>query len=234
MNPEIRLEQHIKDQSYVYRTHWIHSLLERGLKPTCTILERVEPSNDWEAREKYWIAKGREEGWQLTNLTSGGEGLQDPSPEVCMKISESRKGMRFSEEHRYRMSVAAKNRTEEYRLNMSKIMMGKLKGYKHSEKSKRNMSEARMGCNLSKETRQKISDSRMGHSVSKETRQKMSKSQRGENNPGAKLTSKEVLEIRHLISVDGIPKKDLAIAFGVSVGSIYNIVSFRTWKHLKG
>lgn len=231
IDPEARLEQHIKDQSHIYKTHWIRSLLGRGLAPTCTILEIVKPGNDWEASERYWIGKGYEEGWPLTNFTSGGEGLRDPSPEVRTKMSAAKKGKKLSEEHKYKIGAASKNRTEEYRLKMSKVMRGKrgCLGYKHSEETRRRMSKAKMGHSVSKETRDKISKIHKGKIVSEATKQK----RRGENNPNAKLTSKEVLEIRHLIGTGCVSKNELAIAFDVSMDSIYKIAGFRTWKHLR-
>lgn len=38
-------------------------------------LERVPPGADWIESERFWIAKYRNEGARLLNLTDGGEGL---------------------------------------------------------------------------------------------------------------------------------------------------------------
>ena len=60
-------------------------------------------------------------------------------------------------------------------------------GYKHSEESRKKMSEnnARywQGKTLSEETRKKMSESCKGKKLSEETRKKMSESKKGENNP---------------------------------------------------
>ena len=60
-------------------------------------------------------------------------------------------------------------------------------GYKHSEESRKKMSEnnARywQGKTLSEETRKKMSESCKGKKLSEETRKKMSESRKGENNP---------------------------------------------------
>ena len=342
VDPEGRLEQHIKDQSHVYRTYWIRSLLKRGLKPTCIILERVEPSNDWEASERYWIAYGHEQGWRLTNLTSGGDGLHDPSPETRAKMSKSQKargplsmkarasysrafkGRKLTKEWKEKISGSlightvsrytrkllsmfnkGKKRTVEARAKSSKAMkalwadpnsifnskkyrdkraaslvghpvseetkqrmreghrnmspeakaeksrklreasLGKKRG-PMSEEHKRNISESQRGKVLTEEHKQKLREANLGKKHSKETKRQMSESHkgkivseatkqklRGENNACSKLTSKEVLEIRRLLKMDQSSKKELAVIFGISLGTIYDIDRLRTWKHLK-
>ena len=51
----------------------------------------------------------------------------------------------------------------------------------------------------------------------------------GEKNPNAKLTLKEVREIRRLAR-DGKKKKDLSILFGVALRTISSIVKGETWR----
>lgn len=60
--------------------------------PYMRILE-VADGDTWANREMYWIAYGRAQGWDLFNLTDGGEGLH---------------GLEHSDEHRRKNSEAHK------------------------------------------------------------------------------------------------------------------------------
>lgn len=55
---------------------------------------------------------------------------------------------------------------------------------------------------------------------------------RGEQVAGAKLTEKEVLQIRSLYAQGGTSLSKLAAQFGVSKGVIQHIVAYRTWRHV--
>lgn len=59
------------------------------------------------------------------------------------------------------------------------------------------------------------------------------KSHKGEKNPRAKLTAEEVLKI-HEILVEGVPVREIAEIFGVSLTTIYDIKSGRRWSHVTG
>jgi len=124
-NPIKRLRTHI-EQSHQKNTHkecWIIGLLNIGLKPDIEILEIVSAFSDWEAREKWWIAEGRDLGWRLTNTTDGGDGGATTkgksswnagkhgifSEDALRRISEANKGKK-SLETRQRMSEACKRR----------------------------------------------------------------------------------------------------------------------------
>lgn len=52
----------------------------------------------------------------------------------------------------------------------------------------------------------------------------------GEHNPAAKLTEKQVLEIRGLYKKGR--SKDLAKQFGVNINTIWSVVFRRHWKHI--
>jgi hypothetical protein len=56
------------------------------------VLEAANGSN-WAERERYWIAHGRSSGWDLFNLTDGGDGLHGlvPSDEHRQKNSDAHK-----------------------------------------------------------------------------------------------------------------------------------------------
>lgn len=53
----------------------------------------------------------------------------------------------------------------------------------------------------------------------------------GENNPAAKLTAKQVLEIRNLAQ-QKIKRKTIAQTFGVSLALIEKIISRSVWNHI--
>ena len=54
----------------------------------------------------------------------------------------------------------------------------------------------------------------------------------GELHWGARLTTKEVQEIRQLYSSGGITQKSLGIRFGVGQAAIWQIVNRKRWKHI--
>lgn len=62
-------------------------------------------------------------------------------------------------------------------------------------------------------------------------RQSKGRGVKGENTRHAKLTEENVKQIRKL-SVEGTPGTKLAVAFGVSINSIYVIVNKTAWKHI--
>lgn len=54
---------------------WLKKHIEAGDPFHIKHLERVPPGADWIESERFWIAKYRNEGARLLNLTDGGEGL---------------------------------------------------------------------------------------------------------------------------------------------------------------
>lgn len=74
-NPKRRYQSHLwdkpKSKSYSYR--WIQSLLKQGLKPIITVIDEIE--GDWQWLEQYWIEQFTNWGFNLTNITLGGEGV---------------------------------------------------------------------------------------------------------------------------------------------------------------
>lgn len=68
-----------------HRHKWIRSLLRRGVEPEIKILEEVTEHN-WKERETYWIKKFAKN--KLTNGTTGGEGLINPTKRVRRAISK--------------------------------------------------------------------------------------------------------------------------------------------------
>lgn len=57
-----------------HKRNWVNALRKLGLKPVMSIVDEV-PEEDWKYWEKFWIAQFRTWGFNLTNHTSGGDGL---------------------------------------------------------------------------------------------------------------------------------------------------------------
>ena len=70
---------------------WLAKREREGKQVCIKWIETVEPGDDWQARERHWIAALRIEGAAILNLTEGGEGLA---------------GHTFSEEHKAKISAA--------------------------------------------------------------------------------------------------------------------------------
>lgn len=109
------------------------------------ILEENIHSEFIEEKEIYYIAKLREEGYNLKNLTDGGEGAINTisglseklkkihigskrSQETKDRISASKKGKGFSKKHKYNLSLARKKRITklETKIKTSKTSKGKI------------------------------------------------------------------------------------------------------------
>jgi len=123
IRPELRLKDHMNDVSNCHRSHWLQSLKKQGAKPDLLILEKIHGDWPWQHSERYWIARGRREGWPLTNNTSGGDGVPDlpletrakmravwtgrkHSPESCARIGDSKRGTKHKESTKKLMSMA--------------------------------------------------------------------------------------------------------------------------------
>jgi hypothetical protein len=93
-----RLGIHVSRRS-TYKSHansWIIGLLAIGKRPLIELIELC--GDDWEERERFWIAHYRMIGASLTNHTDGGEGKPGNMP---------------SEETRAKMRAAHARRTPE-------------------------------------------------------------------------------------------------------------------------
>jgi hypothetical protein len=128
IRPSERLANHINEpQSNCHRSHWLHSLKAKGLKPILLIIEELSGNWPWQEAERYWIAFGHAQGWPLTNNTSGGDGVPDlpaatrekmrkvwlgrkHTPETLIKLSKASRGRRHSAESKAARSAMFKGR----------------------------------------------------------------------------------------------------------------------------
>lgn len=54
----------------------------------------------------------------------------------------------------------------------------------------------------------------------------------GERHGRARLTTAQVLEMRHHYRIRGVTQLELANLYDISTGTVSAIISHRTWKHL--
>lgn len=86
---KVRFKGHIgesREKETSHKHKWIRKLLREGVEPVVIILEEVMPEN-WQLREKFWIAELRISN-KLTNSTEGGEGLVNPAKYIRRRIAK--------------------------------------------------------------------------------------------------------------------------------------------------
>lgn len=92
-NPKSRLAAHISKakcgETRHHCAHWIRQLLKLGSRPVLEIVYCVPEDEDWQIHEKRLIAQYRSAGFDLTNLTGGGDGWYEPSPELLARRGRS-------------------------------------------------------------------------------------------------------------------------------------------------
>lgn len=132
-----RINQHLQPSNLIksnYKNNWIKSLLKINLKPLVVVLKKCKNYKELPKIEKEIIAIYKFLGYNLTNLTNGGDGTTGRilSSETKRKISASNigkirstqtvnkwrhtftknknvspnKGRKFSEKHRKNLSIA--------------------------------------------------------------------------------------------------------------------------------
>lgn len=127
---------------HLYR--WIAQLKQQGLEPDLIVLEETN-EQEWAERECFWIAKGRELGWRLTNITNGGKGGpsnlgREHSEQTRKKISLANSGSRH---HQYGKKVP-----ESTKRKIIESVTGERNhfyGRSHNEETKQMISEKKKG-----------------------------------------------------------------------------------------
>lgn len=95
-NPQKRLNGHVCGALRGYYDHhtarWLRALHQDGHRPEIVILHEVVPSESWQEIERAFIASAADRGWNLTNSTAGGEGLDylDPKDDARYRANLSR------------------------------------------------------------------------------------------------------------------------------------------------
>jgi group I intron endonuclease len=86
---------------------WILKLLRSNMKPIMSIIEECE--SDWQPREVYWIQYYKDKGYDLCNLSTGGDGVGHTELSKS-KISSSLKGRVRTKEERDKISKSMAGR----------------------------------------------------------------------------------------------------------------------------
>ena len=115
----VDIDRRIKEHNQIHRNKkskknsWITHLIRNGMQPIMEVLEECEESR-WVERERYWIRYYKELGFDLKNMTLGGEGNNGYvfTTEDRLKQSESQKLRHkttpFSMETREKLSKKAR------------------------------------------------------------------------------------------------------------------------------
>lgn len=170
--------------------YWNNIVAKHG--HTVHIVAYFEFEEDAFAHEKELIAELRAAGFNLANMTDGGEGaegrvvsdetrvkLQNPSPETRAKMSTAQLGNKKFFGKKHSVESRAKISAYNYKRLQSDDLRAKL--CNPSVETRAKLSAARKGCVASDETRAKISSAGkgnkrfMGKTHSQETRDKLSK-----------------------------------------------------------
>lgn len=132
-NPKVRYANHLCiDKLKSKKNSWIKSLKDKGLKPYINIIDEALTIEDIHLMEIKYIAKYKQLGYRLTNMTLGGEGNERPcSEETKLKISKSLKEKYLKENHK----IKGIKWSEKRRLEKSKATMGKKPTYGMLNKS---------------------------------------------------------------------------------------------------
>lgn len=188
-----RLGEHIQDSKrkhyYGLKHNWVNSLYKTGIKPKIELICEVDDLC-WKEEEVFYISYLRFLGFDLKNTTLGGEGVH---------------GMKLSDEHKLKISIAHKSRIktpeqiEQERERFKNIRYNN-KGIPMSEEQKIKISKANKGKKHTEETRKKISQKLMGNIVSSEARAKISAFNKGKK----VIRTKEQIE-KHRAAITGKP-----------------------------
>ena len=104
-DPKQRLKAHYNKARYkpTHKFNWIKTLKDRGIRPIMEIIEEVS-IEIWKEREKYWIMFYLEQGFSLTNCTTGGDGLTFGNQTSFKKGHKVWLGKKHSEETKKKIS----------------------------------------------------------------------------------------------------------------------------------
>lgn len=72
-----RFKEHLSDISLRdnhRKNNWIKSLMKRGKIPNVKIIQKIDRDNQLNQAEIYWIKYFKKHGYNLTNMTDGGDG----------------------------------------------------------------------------------------------------------------------------------------------------------------
>ncbi len=194
-----RKRDHIGHAKRGYTYYFHNALKKHGEKNfKWIILAKADSEKQLNQLEKFYIAHYREIG-EIYNLTDGGDGSSgfNHSEKTKKKMSKSQKGNKNSLGYKH---------TEEHKRKLSETLKSNKHGigHRHTEETRSKMSESHKGQipwsagkHLSDETKRKISKALKGKNITLETRLKMSLAQSGSNNAmyGKKVSTETRLKM---------------------------------------
>lgn len=98
-DPKARYRKHLSHKKRTKLTNWFKSLTNEGLLPKMVIIDSANDRESANNLEKFWIIKHKEWGFDLKNMTDGGDGGDTMSgrklsKEARLKISRAKKGVK--------------------------------------------------------------------------------------------------------------------------------------------
>jgi len=132
-------------------------------------------------------------------------------------------------ESRRRKSISAKNRLPMPQETKDKISRAHV-GYRHTKEARQRMSRSHTGSKMPEEQRNRM----IGRALTREHCDSISVVTRGENNPKAIINENLVREIRRRYCTENISTVELGRDMDISYHIIYDVVNYRSWKHVEG
>jgi group I intron endonuclease len=224
-----RFERHInesKNSTLSHKKAWVNSLLNKNKEPIIEVIDVVD-INEWQFWETYWISQFKTWGFYLTNMTHGGDGFSCGSIPWNKYIS----GYHIhSDEYKRDLSLkysGTKNpcygkKASEYTIELMKINHVGMSGKNHNSITKEKISDKNSGSN----------NGMYGKKHNDDIINKIKEASTGENHSMSKLTDSDVILMRKYYIDKTYSRKELVKMFNISQSSVFNIVTYKSWKHL--
>ncbi len=201
-----------------------------------SVIEEHGNEEDCNEAEIFFIEYFLFLGARLYNLTKGGEGVSGRvvTKETREKISKSRIGLKHTDETKEKLRIINTGK----KLSPERIekTASKLRGRKQPEELKmrwRKPKSEEGRRNMSAAQKEKWQDVEFKASMKGKFKRKTIPA--GQNNPSAKLTEEQVIEIRRLYNEDHISSYKIWKMYNhlnISYTTIKQIIKRETWKHI--
>jgi len=190
----------------------------------------INELNQWETHWKIYYLSQVHGDWNKVLFCdlhdkSGGS----RSKEVCKRMSEARRGVKLSEEHKLALR---KPKSEEGKINMSLAKKGKpnlkLRNRVYSDETKQKMRLSKKDQSVSQETKDKISESKTGHICYSDPKrgEKISLANKGRKMPQSYMDSKMKSIIQYDLDMNIVREwnsaKQIKDELGIDGGQICN------------
>jgi group I intron endonuclease len=232
---ENRWKHHLKDCKREKNNKFYNAIKKYGSEnfKIEVIENEIEEQRLLNERERYWIGfyDSYKNGY---NSTLGGEESPMHYKEVCVKVSNSKRGKKFTEEHKQHLRLALEGKqgckhTEEHKRYMSNL----LKGRTVTEETRNKLREANLGKKQSKETTLKRSKAMKGKKFTEDHKQKISQSLKGHNhvmigkeNPRSKSVAKiDIITGKIIETFDSACLAEKSIGKPQNTGSIIRVAN---------